>query len=82
MWHLPACRGAGLGGDHRPPLDSGCVWFDHRVVVTVLGLVGGARGGFGPFVDGGYEFQAARGLVTIFSAPDYCGELGGRAAAR
>ena len=26
-------------------------------------------------VEDGYEFQAARGLVTIFSAPNYCGEF-------
>jgi len=26
-------------------------------------------------VEDGYEFQASRGLVTIFSAPNYCGEF-------
>ena len=26
-------------------------------------------------VEDGYEFQAERGLVTIFSAPNYCGEF-------
>ena len=26
-------------------------------------------------VEDGYEFQAPRGLVTIFSAPNYCGEF-------
>ena len=31
-------------------------------------------------VDGGYEFFADRGLVTIFSAPDYCGEFGNSGA--
>ena len=26
-------------------------------------------------VEDGYEFQASRGLVTVFSAPNYCGEF-------
>jgi hypothetical protein len=26
-------------------------------------------------VEDGYEFMANRGLVTIFSAPNYCGEF-------
>jgi serine/threonine-protein phosphatase PP1 catalytic subunit len=31
-------------------------------------------------VEDGYEFQADRRLVTIFSAPNYCGEFDNGAA--
>ena len=31
-------------------------------------------------VEDGYEFHAGRGLVTIFSAPNYCGEFDNAAA--
>jgi len=31
-------------------------------------------------VEDGYEFQAERKLVTIFSAPNYCGEFDNGAA--
>ena len=31
-------------------------------------------------VEDGYEFQANRSLVTIFSAPNYCGEFDNAAA--
>lgn len=31
-------------------------------------------------VEDGYEFHADRGLVTVFSAPNYCGEFDNAAA--
>lgn len=31
-------------------------------------------------VEDGYEFRADRGLVTLFSAPNYCGEFDNAAA--